>query len=339
MTTPSIGEKFALNRAILSVMLGFYVCASFAQDTRPPPSGLEGFRIDPSWPDRLSTIEWGGIPGVAVDAKDNVWVYSRRAPHLLIYSPKGDLLKTWPGEVEHKAPHQLRFDSAGNVWMADTDLHTVRKFSPNGKLLLTLGRPGIAGADETHLNKPTDMAIAPAGDVFVADGYGNNRIVHFDRYGKFVKAWGKFGAASGEFNLPHAICLDSKGRIYVADRSNARIQVFDQSGAFLDEWRNLLVPWGLWVTPNDELWVCGSSPTLEYNGVNMMTGIPPHDQVLMRFSTSGKLLELWSPKLGVEGQEKPGETVWVHGIAMDSKGNLYVGDVKGRRVQKFTRIR
>jgi sugar lactone lactonase YvrE len=308
--------------------------ALLAQD---PKSGLQGYRVDPAWPKKPATITWGDVPGVAVDAKDQVWVFTRHAPNLQVYSPAGDLVKTWP-DLEHKSAHHLKFDGEGNVWLADVGLHTVRKFSPEGKLLLTLGTPGVEGVDETHMNKPTDMAITPSGDIFVSDGYGNNRVVHFDRSGKFVKAWGKRGVGPGEFNLPHAICVDAKGRLYVADRSNARIQVFDQSGAFLEQWRNLVVPWGLWITPQDEIWVCGSSPTLDRNDRGM-TGIPPADQVFMRFATSGKLLELWCPKPGIEGQEKPGETDWVHAVAMDSKGNLYAGDIKGKRVQKFVAVR
>ena len=307
------------------------------QDSRPPAAGLQGFQVDPAWPKKPATVTWGDVPGVAVDAKDNVWIFTRHAPNLQIYSPDGQLLKTWP-DLEHKSAHHLKFDGAGNVWMADVGLHTVRKFSPDGKLLLTLGTPGVEGVDESHFNKPTDMAIAPSGDIFVSDGYGNNRVVHFDKDGKFVKAWGKLGAGPGEFNLPHAIAMDSKGRLYVADRSNARIQVFDQKGTFLEQWRNLIVPWGLWMTPQDELWACGSSPTVHHNAQGM-TGIPPHDQVLIRFDPSGKVLQLWCPKLGVEGQEKPGETDWVHGVAMDSKGNLFVGDIKGKRVQKFVPVK
>lgn len=308
-----------------------------APQSRPPAQGLQGYKVDPSWPKKPAEITWGDVPGVAVDAKDNVWIFTRRAPNLQVYSPAGDLLKTWP-DLEHKSAHHLKFDAEGNVWLADVGLHTVRKYSPDGKLLLTLGTPGDKGEDATHLNMPTDMAVTPAGDVFVSDGYGNNRVAHFDKAGKFVKAWGKLGAGPGEFNLPHAICLDSKGRLYVADRTNARIQVFDQAGTFLEQWRNLLVPWGLWITPKDEIWACGSSPTLAHNEQGM-TGIPPHDQVFMRFATSGRLLELWSPKLGLEGQEKPGETDWVHAVAMDSKGNLYAGDIKGKKVQKFVAVR
>src|SRR5262249_37260005 len=134
------------------------------------------------------------------------------------------------------------------------------KFTPEGKLLLTLGTPGTAGRDSTHLNRPTDMVVTPAGDVFVADGYGNARVVHFDKSGKFVKAWGELGHKPGQFSIPHAIALDSKGRLYVADRNNVRVQIFDQSGKLLDEWRDVVVPWGFCVTKDDEIWVCGSSP-------------------------------------------------------------------------------
>lgn len=324
-------------RLLLSLGLVLGACASSSPQSAPPAGGLQGFRVDPAWPKKPADISWGDVPGVAVDAKDNVWIFTRRAPHLQVYSPAGDLLKTWPG-LEHRSAHHLKFDGEGNVWLADVGLHTVRKYSPDGKLLLSLGTPGVKGEDETHLNMPTDMAVTPSGDIFVSDGYGNNRVVHFDRKGRFVRAWGRKGAGPGEFNLPHAIALDSKGRLYVADRSNARIQVFDQAGTFLEQWRNLLVPWGLWMTPKDELWACGSSPSLTHNDQGM-TGIPPHDQVFMRFATSGRLLELWSPKLGLEGREQPGETDWVHAIAMDSKGSLYVGDIKGRRVQKFIAVR
>jgi len=321
-------------RILLSLVLVSAACAS----QEPPASGgLQGYRVDPTWPKKPANVTWGDVPGVAVDATDQVWIFTRTAPNLQVYSPAGDLVTTWP-HLEHKSAHHIKFDGEGNVWLADVGLHTVRKFTPDGKLLLTLGTPGVEGVDETHMNKPTDMAITPAGDIFVSDGYGNNRVVHFDRTGKFVKAWGKLGSGPGEFNLPHAICLDAKGRLYVADRSNARIQVFDQNGAFIEQWRNLIVPWGLSITPKDEIWACGSSPTLERNGQGM-AGIPPADQVFMRFSTAGRLLELWCPKLGLEGQEKPGETDWVHAIAMDSKGNLYAGDIKGKRVQKFTAVR
>ena len=181
------------------------------------------------------------------------------------------------------------------------------------------------------------MAIRGDGHVFVSDGYGNSRVVHFDEKGKFVQAWGKRGTGPGEFSLVHSIALDSKGNVYVADRNNARVQVFDPNGKFLDQWQNVLVPWGLQMTEDDELWVCGCSP-MPWADPAMPLSCPPKDQVIMRFNTSGKLLQLWTfPKTAVDGEEKPGELNWLHGMALDSKGNIYATDIIGQRVQKFVR--
>ena len=204
----------------------------------------------------------------------------------------------------------------------------MRKFTTDGRLLLSIGTPGVPGDDGTHFNMPTDIAVTAAGDLFISDGYGNSRVAHFDRTGRFVKAWGKKGSAPGEFNLPHTIVVDSKGRLYVGDRNNARVQVFEQSGAFVAEWRNVLSPWGLWMTPKDELWACGPSTS----------AIPPKDQVIVRFDTTGRVLEQWSPPLGAAGQERPGELNWVHAIVADSAGNLFCTDIRGKRIQKFVPV-
>src|SRR5690606_37178584 len=120
--------------------------------------------------------------------------------------------------------------------------HTITKFSPEGKVLLTLGTRGQPGEDASHLNQPTDVAITPAG-VFVADGYVNSRVVQYTADGKFVKAWGRLGTGPGEFSLPHGIAADSRGRLYVVDRNNVRVQVFDSNGTYLTEWRNIITPW------------------------------------------------------------------------------------------------
>ena len=215
----------------------------------------------------------------------------------------------------------------------------MRKYTPEGKLLLTLGIPGEPGEDHRHFNKPTDVAITPSGNIFVSDGYGNNRIVHFDAQGRFVKTWGRLGVGPGEFSLPHAIAVDSKGRLYVADRNNARVQLFDQKGNFLSEWRHLQVPWGIWVTSNDEIYVCGSSP-MRWREPRQL-GIPPKDQLVLKFTPEGNVVQLWSfpmsrgLEVAGEGRRIPGELDWVHGIAVDSQGNLYLGDIKGQRLQKF----
>ncbi|NQU23978.1 MAG: 6-bladed beta-propeller [Candidatus Nealsonbacteria bacterium] len=293
------------------------------------------YKADPAWPQRPAGVEFSQMAGVAVDAKDQIYLHTRANPPVQVYTADGKYIRGWGQDVIGTA-HYLRIGPKGNVWVTCLKNHTVMKFTPEGKLLMTLGTPGESGDDARHFNKPTDMAITPAGDIFVSDGYGNSRVVHFDRNGKFVKAWGKPGTGPGEFNLVHSIVVDSQGTLYVADRSNARIQVFDQNGKFLAQWRNLLVPWGLCVTKDDEIWACGSSAMIWPDDGGLL-GCPPKDQVFMKFDRTGRLLQLWTIPKGENGEEKPGEVNWLHAIALDSKGNIYAGDIQGKKAQKFVR--
>ncbi|MGQ9575059.1 MAG: peptidyl-alpha-hydroxyglycine alpha-amidating lyase family protein [Thermoguttaceae bacterium] len=295
------------------------------------------YEVDPEFFKRPADVPWGETSGLAVDQKGQIWVFTRANPPIQVYDSRGKLVQSWGEDVVGIA-HYLKIDPEGMIWLADVGKHVVMQFTPEGRLLKTLGTPGEPGCDQTHLNRPTDMAISPAGDVFVTDGYGNNRIVHFDKQGRFVKQWGKLGTGPGEFSLPHAIVMDSKGILYVADRNNCRVQVFDQTGRFLAQWRNLLVPWGFWITRNDEIWVCGSSP-MPWRQEDTVLGCPPKDQLFMRFDTSGRLQQLWTVPKGEDGQEKPGELNWVHAIALDAAGNIYASDIIGKRVQKFVRKR
>lgn len=296
------------------------------------------YAVDPHWPQRPAEIPWGQTPGVAVDRQDRIWIHTRAQPPVQIYSPEGRYLKSWREDNTNSVSHGVKFDGEGQVWLVDVGLHLVRKFSPEGRLLLTLGTPGEAGDDDRHFNKPTDVTFAPNGDVFVSDGYGNSRIVHFDRRGRFVKAWGRLGVAPGQFSIPHAIACDSKGRLYVADRNNVRVQVFNTRGRLLEVWANILVPWGIWISAQDEIWVCGSSPMPwltdpKYPAAPL--GCPPKDQLVVKFNREGRVLQLWTLPKAEDGREKPGELNWLHGIALDSQGNVYLSDIIGQRVQKF----
>lgn len=289
--------------------------------------------VDADWPKRPAEMKWGEMSGVAVDAHDHVYCFSRGTPPVQVYDASGKLIRAW-GKDTLKTAHHIKIDHEGDVWVADIGNHVVEKYTPEGKLLLTVGTKGKLGRDRTHLNMPTDMAISPQGDVFVSDGYGNNRIVHFDKNGKFVKEWGELGHKPGQFSIPHAICMDSRGRLYVADRNNVRVQVFDQDGKFIDEWRDLITPWGFFVSKKDEIWVCGSSP-MQWRKEDKVLGCPPKDQIVMRFAPSGKVLGLYTFPKGADGLERPGDLNWVHAIAEDSHGNLYLGDIIGKRAQKF----
>jgi hypothetical protein len=294
----------------------------------------DGYEADPSWPETRENA-WGAVAGIALDNDQSIWLFHRGKVPVQVFTAGGKLVRTW-GQGEFREPHQIRFDGEGNVWLADSRLHVVRKYAPEGKLLLTLGTVGEPGEDSSHLNRPTDMAITREGEIFVADGYGNNRIVHFARAGHYVKAWGELGSRRGMFSLPHSIAVDSRGRLYVADRNNARIQVFDQAGRCLDEWRDLIVPWHLVVTEQDEIYVCGSSPMrwprLPIPG--LLLGIPPKDQLIVVFAPDGRVKRLWTFPKG----QRSGELDWVHGLAVDRRGNLYLGDIQGKRAQRFLRL-
>jgi DNA-binding beta-propeller fold protein YncE len=294
-----------------------------------------GYEVDLTWPAPHKEAPWGALAGIALDESRQVWIFNRGEVPVQIYTATGKFVRSW-GQNDFREPHQIRFDRSGNVWLTDSGLHVVRKYTPEGKLLLTLGVPGEAGEDSTHFNRPTDVAITTQGEIFVSDGYGNNRIVHFDKQGQFVKTWGGLGVAPGMFSLPHSIALDSRGRLYVADRNNARVQVFDQSGRCLDEWRNLLVPWHIVVSERDEIYVCGSSPARwpKLALLGLPLGVPPKDQLVMVVTPEGRVKRLWTFPKG----SHPGELDWAHAMAVDQRGNLYLGDIQGKRAQRFLRL-
>ncbi len=297
------------------------------------------YTVDPAWPQKPQGFIWEAMPGIAVDSKDQIWTFTRSTPPIQVYSTTGKLVRAWGSDTIRTA-HHLKIDQEGNIWVADIGLHIVRKFNPYGEVLLTIGTPGEPGNDETHLDKPTDMAISPSGDVFVSDGYGNNRVVHFDGGGRFVRAWGSLGSGPDQFSLPHAIAMDSTGRLYVADRNNTRIQVYSQNGTLLDSWGDVIIPWGFWMTSDDQLWVCGCSPMPwlehpDYPGAPL--SCPPRDQILARFDTNGRIRQIWTLPKGIDGKEQPGDVNWLHALALDSSGNIYVGDIIGKRAQKLVR--
>ncbi len=302
------------------------------------------YDVDPDWPhypDDVSRKGW--VSGLAIDEEDQVWFFKKGPDPVQVYTADGEFVRTW-GKDMFVNPHHLRIDHEGNIWVADFGLHVVQKFTPEGELLQTLGVKGEAGEDETHFNMPTDMAITKSGDIFITDGYGNRRIVHLDSEGNFIKAWGEYGSAPGQFVLPHAIVLDEDGNLYVADRNSGRIQVFDQEGQFLDQWSGVLMPWGLSISDDGDLWVCGSSP----HWWKRNEAYPEYkDQLFLRFTPKGRVDRMWTIPLGDIGEDKdnpdtsrlkPGEAVGVHCIAEDSQGNVYIGDIYGERAQKFVPV-
>ena len=259
-------------------------------------------------------VKLGAVSGVATDAQDNLYVFHRGDPArpILVFDSRGTFLRAF-GEGLFTSTHALRIDPDGNVWTTDNANHTVVKFDPEGKALLTLGVRDVAGQDETHFNKPTDVAFARDGSFYVSDGYGNSRVVKFNRDGKFLFAWGKKGTAPGEFDLPHQVRLDSRGDVYVADRENKRIQVFTPDGKFLRQLGDGIAPYGLFITPDDTLFVA--------DGIK-------HE--IVKLDRDGKVLTRWGG-----GGREPGKFLMPHGIAVSRDGSVYVAEVTGARLQKF----
>ena len=202
-------------------------------------------------------LEWGAVSSVTFH-NGHVFALRRATPNVVEMTPDGKVVKSWGDNSLYSVAHSIDLDKDGNVWTTDSADHVVYKFSPAGELLLTLGKRKTAGDDKSTdlFNRPSDVAFAPNGDVYVTDGYANSRIVKFDKNGKFLRIIGGVkGAGPGEFNLPHAIVFDSQGRMLIADRENQRIVIMDQDGKFLGEWKGLSKPSGLAIAADDTLYV------------------------------------------------------------------------------------
>jgi streptogramin lyase len=338
--------RIFIRRKMPAAVLCLLAVAGIAQTPQhngpyPRIDNATGYRVDPSWPsEKPPGGEWtAAMSSVALGPDGNIWTFNRGMIPIQVYTPQGKLVKSW-GAGMFKNPHSIRFDSAGRLWIIDTLSHTVRHFSLDGRVLMTLGTLDQPGEDQTHMNQPNDVAFALNGDLYVSDGYGNDRIVVFDKNGKFVRSWGKLGTGQGELSQPHSIAIDSKGRVYVADRNNARIQIFDLKGKFLAEWKNIITPWHLVITKSDEIYVCGSSPMLwsQIPATQTALATPPKDQVIMKLDTEGRIRQLLVIPMGETGKEKPGDLNWVHSMAVAEDGTFYFGDVQGKRAQKFVPV-
>src|SRR6266508_4211553 len=274
--------RFTLASAIVAA-LAMSAGGAYTQGNVQPVNDLSNpYATVENWAKMPEGRTWGATSAVDIDPDGkSIWVAERcgantcvgsNLPTVLKFDASGKLVKSF-GEGMFVFPHGIHVDRNGNVWVTDGippgaaaqaavgKGHIVVKFSPDGKVLLTLGKVGVAGDGQDTFNQPSDVVTAPNGDVFVADGHGGNsnaRIVKFTKDGKFIKTWGKKGSGPGEFDTPHAIALDSRGRLFIADRNNNRIQIFDQNGTFLDEWVQFGRPSGIAITKDDTIYVADS---------------------------------------------------------------------------------
>ena len=280
------------------------------------------YRLVPNWGQLSAPLAWGETPAITLDANGRVFAFTRAEPPVIELDASGKVLKTW-GEKMFVWPHGMRVDRNGFLWITDGRARggigqQVFKFDRDGKLLMTLGTKGVAGDGPDTFNGVTDVAVAANGDIFVADGHVNARILKFSKDGTFIKTWGKKGDSPGEFNVPHTIFFDSRGRLFVGDRSNKRIQIFDQDGKFLDQWTQFGSPSGIFIAPDDTLYV------VDYND-KMALFIGSAKDGSITYKIESTLAE--GVAVGADGSIYVGETVTGH-----------LGDVgTGHRVLKFVK--
>jgi sugar lactone lactonase YvrE len=321
------------------------------------------YRPGMSWGDLPNGRKWGSTASVSSAPDGTIWVADRCGQSgsggatcggasaninpIFQFDKSGKLLKSF-GAGLFVSPHKLSIDKDGNLWLADNGGNQVFKLSPDGKILLTLGQKGVAGISLDQFDAPTDVAIAPNGDIFVADGHtgggtatGNARIMKFDKNGRFLKTWGTKGMGPGEFDLPHTLAFDSRGRLFVGDRQNNRIQIFAQDGKFIAQWFQFGRPSGMYIDKNDVLYVSDS----ESRDGRTNTGQFALAQTGYGFNLGAQRgIRIGSAK---DGSVKyfipdpcpypyPSGSSMAEGVSADSDGNVYGADFLGD-VRKFIR--
>lgn len=353
------------SRRIAPLLMGLFVSGVLLAQTvvepindRPNP-----YRTVENWARMPDGRLWGATSAVDIDPDGvSVWVVERCGanscagsdlPVVLKFDPSGRLVRSF-GAGMFIFPHGIHVDREGNVWVTDARAatpqeierfpqargkgHQVIKFSPEGKVLLTLGRAGVAGDPPEALNEPCDVVTAPNGDIFVADGHSGQtpnappnavaRIVKFSKDGRFLKAWGKLGSGPGEFKTPHGLAMDSRGRLFVADRGNNRIQIFDQEGRFLAEWKQFGRPSGLYIDKNDILYVADSESNARQN--------PGWRRGIRIGSARDGTVTAFIPDPVTNPDALP--TSGAEGVAADAQGNVYGAEVGPRGLKKYAKV-
>ena len=269
------------------------------------------FKVDANWAQLPAGTAWGGnTTWITADGKGNVVVLVRTAPYFRMFTRDGKFVKAWGDDGLFESAHSVTIDTQGFLWVTDSAAHAVHKFSPDGRLMMTLGRKGVAGDNMSRdlFNQPNHVAVAPNGDIYVSDGYQNARVVHFSSSGEFVRIIGGVkGSQPGQLQLPHGVALDSQGRILVNDSDNQRVSVFDRNGMFVEAW-----PYpsrgGIAVAADDTVYISDVNAGI----VNIVR--------------NGKRIDSVSADRA-------------HGMGVDTDGSIYVSGASRMTVMKITRSR
>jgi peptidylamidoglycolate lyase len=295
---------------------------------------------NPTWRPQMSLPDTtlGLVGGVALDPQGRVVAFRRAGrpfspvgetpidvPAILVLDPAdGRVISRW-GVNTFYVPHSISFDSRGNVWTADTGLHQIKSFTPDGRPLLTVGEAKVAGADERHFDQPSGVTVAPDGTFYVSDGYGNTRFMHFSAEGQLLHQWGAAGTGPGQFDLPHGIVLGRDGLIHVADRENGRVQSFDSNGRFVRMWDDPEIgnPYAIYETAPDSPWrglwlVSSRSVVVEGQQWSRVNIVDP---------SSGKVLGFFGRRDRTpQGGQVP---LLGHAITVDRNGAVYTAGSQG----------
>jgi len=296
-------------------------------ETKSKPSilgtGKHRYRVVENWAKLPDGWEFKDVAAVAVDSKDRVYCFNRGEHPMIVFDREGNFIRSW-GEGTFPRAHGLHIDENDILYCTDDGGHVVRKCTTEGKVLLELGVPGKPSPymSGKPFHRCTHTALSPRGDIYVSDGYGNARVHKFAPSGKLLKSWGEPGTDAGQFNVVHNIVTDPEGWVYVADRENHRVQVFDGNGRYETQWANLHRPCALYCCrgKRPQFAVGELGPSMPVNR--------QHPNIGPRISfvdAKGKLIA----RLGGENGPglEPGKFIAPHGLAIDSRGDIYVGEV------------
>jgi len=329
-----------MTRVTLVALLAF-AGVSYSQTDTPPLNDLPNpYRTVRDWAQPPGGAPWAAVTAIEMARDGGVYVIhrcsgnscaGRTEPPILKFDKSGKLLKSW-GSGLFVFPHGATVDAQGNLWVTDAQIqngkgYQVFKFDPDGKILMTLGKPGVASAEPGLFDEPTDVGVAANGDIFVTEGHsggtaGNDRISKFSKDGKFIKSWGRKGTGPNELDSPHTIAIDSQGRLFVGDRNNNRIQIFDQDGRLLGTWRQFGRPSGIAITRDDTIYVADS----ESWGPDQ-----PGWKKGIRIGSAKD----GSVKYFIEDMESTTtEHSGAEGVGVDIEGNVYGGVVRRQMLEK-----
>jgi len=282
-------------------------------------NGKFTYEVDTEWPKLPSGWSFREVADVAVDAEDNVYVFNRGDHPMIVFDREGNFKSAWGEDIFSRA-HGVTFSPDGTLWCADDGDHTVRQCTTEGKVLLTIGTPNKPAAYQSGkpFNRPTKVAFSLDGDLYISDGYGNAKVHRYTASGKYQSSWGDYGTDPGEFNLVHSVVTDSKGKVYIADRENHRVQVFNPDGSYVTQWNNMHRPCGIHIV--GELCYIGELPT--HLPVN--ADYPDIGSRVSIYDLDGNL----QARLGASHMgEEADQFIAPHGITVDSRGDIYVGEV------------